>query len=170
MSAASISQTKRATGLRMTPPATRRLADAISARLLPPFLKAGFREVPCWYDDAELEVTGREIRLERRGNGAIDSVHIMFDKYRGARVQISAARRDDEHPLRILRGANVTTASGKDYSWWGKPWWMPSRFWSEHSSDRVATQLANIEPQILAFLETGERGTNIGRSNEGIAY
>ena len=170
MSAAGFPQAKRANWLRMTPPPTRRLADAISASFLPPLTDAGFLEVACWYGDRELTVSGREIRLERPANGMIDSVHIAFDKYRSPRLQISVARRDPKNPIHAVRGANITKSPRKYYSWWGKPWWLSTRLWSEQSSAQVAEQLVDITPQILAFLERGQRGANIGRSAPGIAY
>ena len=161
---------KLAKWLRMAPPATRLLADEIVTRFIPFFVEAGFREVTCWYGDSTLAVSGREIRLEQWNSATIDSVHIVFDKYRGPRIAISLARRDRAEPLNIIRGGYLTTSPREYQSWWGKPWALPLSLWPARAPARVVDRLIAIAPQSLTFLDRGERGPNIGRSSEGIAY
>jgi hypothetical protein len=161
---------KLAKWLRMTPLPTRLLAEGIATRLIPLFDEAGFREVSCLYGDSALKISGRETRLERWGPATIDSVHIVFDKYQRPRIAISLARRDRAEPLNIIRGGYLTTSTREYQSWWGKPWALPLSLWPARAPARVVDRLIAIAPQSLAFIDRGERGPNIGRSTEGIAY
>ena len=154
----------------MAPIPTRQLGDGVLLRLVPLLEAAGFHEVALWHGDSNLKVSGREIRLERWADDAIDCVHINFDKYRDPRLAIWISRRRRTDPMTIVRGACLTKSRRNYYDWWGKPWWLPMRLWPIEGPTKVIDRLSRIVPQLFAFLEYGERGPNIGRFADGIAY
>jgi hypothetical protein len=49
------------------------------------------------------------------------------------------------------------------YHFWGKPWWLPTRLWSDAGSLRTIGKVASRLEQLVRFLEHGEIGPNISR-------
>ncbi len=139
------------------------MASLVEARLIQPLLETGFEWVNVCYEDPDIPISGREICLERRISSDIESIVFNFDKYHRAVFQLHLHRRELDPPYRWVRSANLVRNDGQYLHFWGKPWWMPTRFWSERMSEQtVDTVLGHLE-QVLAFLERGARGPNISK-------
>jgi hypothetical protein len=139
------------------------LASLVEARLVQPLIETGFGWVDACFWQPDDPVSGSDITLERRTGSEIEEITFNFDKYHRPTFQLHLHRRVFPPPHQWVRSANLVRNNRQYYHFWGKPWWMPTRFWSEHMSERTVDKLAGHFDQMLAFLEHGERGANISR-------
>lgn len=153
----------------LAPTQTHYLTGAIDRQLVPQMEAIGFRRVELSLGDPDSPVLGSEIELERPGDLVIDVISFNFEKYRSPRVQIHGRRRQLQKPNAILRGANLVKHSHQYYHFWGKPWWLPTAWWSDAASDKVISRLATLLPELISFLETGQSSSHIS-NQEGRAH
>ena len=146
------------------PERTRFLAERLVELWLPAFELKGFREVECRLQKKDSPLGGRELSLERWGEVYVDSVHLWFDKYDSPRFQVSFDRRLGSDTDQRLRGGNLVKRRREYYHEWGKPRWVPLGLWRERHARACVAAVVRASPQILEFLETGERGLNINRA------
>jgi hypothetical protein len=142
---------------------TRHLSQLIEAHIVPPLLEAGFAWVDVALQQPDWPVNAHEIRLERVGNSVVDSVDITFGKYGDPKFQIGFSRRESVAPNRFIRSGALVKHPSQRYYFWGKPGWLPSVLWS---FERATTGVLDVVPllrQVIDFLDTGERGSNISR-------
>lgn len=139
------------------------LASLVEVRLVHPLVEAGFERVNASFWQPDDPVPGSEIALERRTGSEIEEITFNFDKYRSPAFQLHLHRREIRPPHQWVRSAAVVRSNRQYYHFWGKPWWVPTRFWSERMSERTVDKLAGHFDQMLAFLEHGERRANISR-------
>jgi hypothetical protein len=137
------------------------LVRCVEERLLPPFLDAGFVRVDVHGWDRSFPVSASELHLERRKGDVIQAVSVSFDKYHRPAFQVHLFRCAADPPHERLGSASMVKRPGRCYDFWGKPWWLPVRFWPARASDRTVARLAGLLDQSLAFLDLGERGPNI---------
>lgn len=147
----------------LCPPQTRVLSSAVVNRLVPQLQALGFQRVDVIRQQADWPVRGSEIELERTHQEIIDSVAIKFEKYRTPRVQIHVSSREIVPPHTFIRSANLVARHNQYYYWWGKPWWLPTRWWSDHASKRTMDKIESRLGQLVQFLEGAEIGPNISR-------
>ena len=149
---------------RLAPPQTRLLCALVVDRVVPCLASLGFHAVQCTLGNPEWEVSGREVELERSGEGVVDTVTFNFDKHRRPRFQVHASRRSAQPPHPYVRAGNLVARASQYYHFWGKPWWLPSTLWSLVGAERTATEVATHIGQLVAMLENGERGRHVSRA------
>jgi hypothetical protein len=147
----------------LAPPQTRAMMDAVQKSLVPQFEAQGFGCVDYSRIDSNFPISGSEIHLERVSGDHIDSVTFNFEKYRRPRVQIHFSRRELRPPHNFIRSANLVRRSSQYYCFWGKPWWLPTRFWPASATERALVKAKQCLGQATKFLESGERGENISK-------
>ena len=147
----------------LCPPQTRFLSSAVENRLVPQLEALGFQRVDVVRQQADWPVRGSQIELERTHQEIIDSVAFNFEKYRSPRVQIHFSRREIVPPHAFIRSANLVARQTQYYHLWGKPWWLPTRWWSDHASKRTIDKIESLLGQLAQFLEREEIGPNISR-------
>ena len=96
----------------------------------------------------------------------VDTVTFNFDKYRGPRFQVHIARRAANSANAFVRSCNLVARAKQYFHFWGKPWWFPAAYWSNHRADRVIEAIERHMDQAARFLESGERGPNISRPTD----
>src|SRR5262245_5519708 len=143
--------------------ATRFLRSLVHERLVLAVESKGFARVKVSFTDPQWRVPGSDIELERPLDQVVDSVTFSFEKYGSPRFQIHAMRRERAAPHAFVRSASLVVRSSQYYHFWGKPWWLPTKFWSERASKRVVASLESPVQQLIHFLETGEAGPNISK-------
>jgi len=148
----------------LAPIQTRYLVDGI-VEILVPFLELqGFSRVSFERLDSSLLVSGSEIVLERIGEREIDSVTFNLEKYRKPRFQIHFSRRERNSPNNFIRSANLVRKSSQYYYFWGKPWWFPTKLWSESATRRTLAEVKSQLVQVIHFLDNAERGRNVSKA------
>ena len=135
----------------------------VEERLLPFYLAAGFERVFVHLRDPADAVNGREICLERSCGNEIDVVLFNFDKQRRPAFQVHLHRREIGSPHTWVRAANLVRRPSQYLHFWGKPWWLPTRYWTEHMSASTVKCVGEITDGALAFLERDERCRNISK-------
>jgi len=150
----------------LAPPQTRYLSNLLDTELIPKLEALGFQRVNISRNNPEWPVSGSEISLERVSGAFLDSITINFEKYRTPRFQIHASRSEATQPHTGIRGCNFVARSSQYCHFWGRPWWLPTRFWSEQGSKRTVVRVLSRTEQLLLFLEVGERGSNISKRIE----
>jgi hypothetical protein len=126
--------------------------------------QAGFSLVDVSLRDHRQPVSGRMIELERWANWHVDSIVFNFDKYRSPRFQVHASRRSADPPHSFLRDGNLVARPSQYLHFWGKPWWLPGRAWPKPAPARTVACVERHLPELLAFLDTGERGKHISKA------
>ena len=149
----------------LLPPQTRFLCLSVDNRLIPQFEMQGFCRVDVSLRQADWPVRGSEIRLERAREEIIDSVSFSFTKFKSPRVQVHFSRRELTPPHTFLRSASLVLRRSQYYHFWGKPWLLPTRFWSERATSRTVDKLEARIEQLLRFLESGDIGPSISRQD-----
>ncbi|PSJ42869.1 hypothetical protein [Allosphingosinicella deserti] len=144
------------------------LATHVEKELVRELLAVGFEHADVYMRDPADPVSGREIHLERAARGDIQSITFAFDKYRRPAFQIHIQQRNAGAPGDFVRAANLVRRPHQHLYFWGKPWWLPARFWSDRMSRRTVAYLVGKLDQALAFLDDGHRGPNISRSTDSI--
>jgi hypothetical protein len=139
------------------------MSTAVSSELVPVFESFGFERVNIHLGDPEVPVSGSELTLERVSGGVVDSITFNFEKYRTPRFQLHASRREAAAPHQFIRSCNLVARGSQYYHFWGKPWWLPTRLWSECGSKRTIESVSSRLFQLIRYLDTGERGPNISR-------
>jgi hypothetical protein len=147
----------------LCPPQTRFLSSAVENRLVPKLEALGFQRVDVVLQQADWPVRGSQIELERTHQEIIDSVAFNFEKYKTPRVQVHFSRREIVPPHTFIRSANLVARPTQYYHLWGKPWWLLTRWWSNHASTRTIDKIESLFGQLAQFLESGEIGPNISR-------
>lgn len=136
----------------------------VEEQLLPSYLAAGFERVAVHMRNPKDIVGGRQICLERCRNDEIDAVIFNFDKYRRPTFQVHLHRRKMASPYPWVRAANLVRRPSQYLHFWGKPWWCPTRLWTQHMSASTVECLGTMTDKALAFLERGERCSNISKA------
>ncbi len=144
-------------------PQTRLLCELVESRVVPVLTAPGFRWVDLNLGRSDWPVNPNEIELERVSGDVIDSIDISFGKYDRARFQIGFSRHERAPPNEFIRSGNLVKNASQYYCFWGKPWWLPKKFWPARSAKRVVEGVVPLLEQVVRFLETGERGPNISR-------
>jgi hypothetical protein len=144
------------------PRPTRVLSELLQSSFVPLFEAEDFRRVGVALGRADEPVDRNAMRLERERSAHIDSVDFSFDNYQRPRFQISFSRRRRTFPNEFLRSASLAARSSQYYHFWGKPSLLPLWLWSDGSASREVAAVIRTLDQVLRFLETGERGPNIG--------
>lgn len=140
------------------------LSELVEEQIIPFFQRTGFRRVNISKGDVEQPIPSDEIELERIiSDGNIDSVVVSFRNYK-PNFQIYFSRRKPDPPYyEFIRAAILVRKSSQYYFSWGKPWWLPLRFWSESMARKTVERVVVKLPQIIEFLDHGTRGKNISR-------
>jgi len=147
----------------LAPPLTRYLSAQIEGTMIPILEARGFRRVGVCLADSEQAVSGGELRLERRQADTIDSVVFNFEKYKTPRVQIHLDRRQALPPNDFIYSGNLVAKESQYIYFWGRPWWLPTMFWSRSGVDRTIKKIGRHLEKATEFLETGTRGPNISK-------
>jgi hypothetical protein len=146
----------------LTPPATRLLSSLVNELLVPELEKRGFRYVGLHLEDSNDSVSGSDIHLERNDGKHIDSVTFNFEKYKSPRLQVHLSRRTaGAHDF--IHSGNLVARATQYYHFWGKPWWLPSTFWSEAAAKRTVNKIGSCLDQAQRFIEGGSRGPNLSK-------
>lgn len=147
----------------LCPPATRFLSSKVDQELVPIVEAQGFARVDICFGDAEWTVSGNEIALERVSADLVDSFTFSFEKYRSPRFQVHFSRRSTDESRAFVRSGSLVPRASKYYHFWGKPWWFPSRFWTERASARTIAEVATRLSESFRFLDSGERGSSVSK-------
>ncbi|GGI91767.1 hypothetical protein GCM10007973_30040 [Polymorphobacter multimanifer] len=139
------------------------MASLVEQRLVEPLLQDGFEWTDVYLRDPDFPNNGNEIVLERGTGGEIAVIIFNFDKYHRPAFEMHLARREAQPPYAFIHSASLVRRTSQYFHFWGKPWWLPVRFWTEGMSERAVARLAGKLDQALAFVERGECGPNIGR-------
>jgi hypothetical protein len=150
---------------KLTGHSTQVLLRLVEERLVPAYLAVGFLRTSIYMNNAMDKVSGRELHLERMRNGEIDFATFNFDKHRRPAFQFHVGCRTATEDHAWIRSANVVKRSTQPLHFWGKPWWLPTDWWSEGMSNRVVDQLASKSPEVIAFIECGIRGSSLSNSS-----
>jgi hypothetical protein len=148
----------------LLPRQTRYLSSMVDGRLVPALESMGFQRVDVSLHDPEMPVPGKEIELERVIGELLDSISFNFEKYGSPRFQVHCARRQLE-TNEFVRSCNLVARSKQYYHFWGKPWWLPTRWWLDSASQRAVTSVETRLVQLISFLERGEIGANISNQD-----
>jgi hypothetical protein len=140
---------------------TKYLCELIENQLVPLIHSYGFKQVEVSLLKDDDLVAANEIRMERIVNDNIDSIYIFFDKYERAKFQIGFNRKSIKLLNEFVPTRHLVKDPSQYYFWWGKPWWYPLSFWGESNSKKTIDEIMPLLPQILEFLESGNRGKNI---------
>ena len=149
-------------------PAEKRfLADEVIASVVPIFLQAGFVWVDVCFDIGRPQVN--EIPLERRhGDGTVDFVSILFNKYRAASFDIRGGtkRPDGSGGWDWVKAAALVWKQDDGFRFrrWSRKWWEFNR---QAAEKRVAERVAGLSPQLVAYLNGNEAGPNVRVSKIG---
>jgi hypothetical protein len=154
----------------LAPRQTRSLCVSVDNRLVPQFEMHGFCRVDVSLRQADSPVRGSEVRLERARDQIVDSISFSFTKFKSPRLQVHFSRRKLTPPHTFLRSANLVIRRSQYYHFWGKPWWLPTRFWSERATSRTVDKLEARIEQLLRFLESGDIGPSISRQDLKARY
>lgn len=146
------------------PAATRFLSEEVERRFVPLCEQRGYKWVDVWLDKEDMPVSRDEIILQKCIEHYIEYIYIAFDKYLAPRFQVLCARRSDSPGNEFIWSGNLVAKKNEYYHFWGKPWWVPLSMWSDANSSNIISKVVEISPQIFTFLESGERGDNIGKS------
>ncbi|MDO7834713.1 hypothetical protein Q4610_06605 [Sphingobium sp. HBC34] len=141
-----------------------RMGRLVEEQLLPPYLALGFQRVSVHLRDPKDVVSARQICLERFYGDEIDTVIFNFDKYRRPTFQVHLSRREIVSPHAWVRAANLVRKPSQYLHFWGKPWWLPTRYWTEQMSANTIECVLEMTARALAFLERSERCRNISKS------
>ena len=136
----------------------------IKEELLPSYLAADFKRVFVRLHDPTDAVSAREICLQRSCGNEIDVVTFNFDKYHRPSFQVHLHRRETRSPHSWVRAGNLVRTPSQYLHFWGKPWGLPTRYWTEHMSARTIKCVGGMTNGALAFLERGERCRNISKA------
>lgn len=139
------------------------LAGLVEERLVPPLIERGFEWAETSWADLDQPVGGGEINLVRRLGNEIDDIVFNFDKHHRPAFQVHLTRRKAAFPHTWIRSGNLVQRPSEYLHFWGKPWWLPTRFWTAHDSQRLVEQLTGHLNRALTFLENGVRSRNISR-------
>ncbi len=146
-----------------SPAATRIMSERLTAELIPIIEAAGFIKVDVELGEASAPVAGSDLQFERTHDTHIDVIHVFFDKYARPRFQVGVHRNARSEPHELLSSAYLVKRSNEYYHVWGKPWWLPTRLWTEGRSKKTVRRVVESLGQGIRFLETGERGPNINQ-------
>lgn len=141
---------------------TRFLCELVEERVVSFFEKSGFDRVDIVLNRPDQPVPVNEIRLERTISDKIDSISVSFTKRGEPRFQIGFSRRELKFPNEFVVSACLVKKQTQYYYFWGKPWWIPLRLWSDTNSSKTVAGIVPLLPQILEFLDQRGRGKNIG--------
>jgi hypothetical protein len=147
----------------LAPPQTRHLVDGVTEHLVPVFEAQGFQRVDYVLMDRAAPTPASYVVLERVTGEVIDSITFNFEKYRTPRFQIHVSRRTLAPSNSFIRAANLVRKNSQYYCFWGKPWWLPTKFWSSTATQRVLEGLLPVLQQVQPFIERGDRGPNISK-------
>jgi len=161
MAAASAHKKRFRSWQNLAPIQTRSLSSHLNKIVIPMVEAEGYKRVDVCLQEKDCPVSGREIRLERTSGDLIDSVTFAFDKYRDPRLQIYFSRREKKSPHEWIRSARLVSRRILFHHFWGKPWWLPRKFWSDRASARTVGRLARRTNQIFRFLDEADEGPNI---------
>ena len=147
----------------LTPPPTRLLSSLVESRLLPLLEIQGFSRVDHLLRLPDQPVSGRTLELERWADSWVDSVCFNFDKYRAPRFQVHLSRRSVSQPHAWIHSGNLVAHPSQYLYFWGRPWLLPSSFWSDSASHRTVARIESYLSEALFFLDSGERGKHISK-------
>jgi hypothetical protein len=147
----------------LAPPATRFISAEVETRLVGLLEVKGFRRVGTRLTSPEDTVSGGDIVLERVQGRIVDSITFNFDKRRSPHFQVQGMTRIVVAPHDFMQSASLVARSSQYHHFWGKHWWLPTLFWRNRCSTRQVDAVAARIDQLLQFLETGQRGPNIGK-------
>ncbi|NRB25798.1 hypothetical protein [Shewanella sp.] len=145
------------------PATTKSLANEIDGNLVKKLRENGFELVPYCMGDTKNLVDKSESYLEKKDEHFTYCISIMFDKYDRAAFQVNLLKRESERLHNIVDSSNLVASNNQFVYFWGKPWWIPSAFWSEKSSSNLISKICSYSTQILDFFETGKRGSQLSR-------
>jgi hypothetical protein len=137
------------------------MSEQLASQLIPVIEAAGFVKVDVELGEASSPVAGSDLQFERTRDDHIEVIHVFFDKYTRPRFQVGVHRNARSQPHELLSSAYLVKRPNEHYHVWGKPWWLPTRFWSERRSKKTVRRVVEFLGQGIRFLETGERGPNI---------
>jgi hypothetical protein len=141
------------------------LARLVEDRLVPLLIESGFEWAETYWTNPDEAVGGGELNLVRRLGDEVDDVMFNFDKYRRPAFQVHLMRREAALPYAWVRSANLVRQPSQLVHFWGKPSWLPARFWTGRMSERTVDRVGSHVSQALAFLENGTQGSNVSRRN-----
>jgi hypothetical protein len=144
------------------------MSERLTAELIPVIEAAGFIKVDVELGEASSPVAGSDLQFERTRGDQIDVIHVFFDKYARPRFQVNVFRKARSEPHELLSQAFLVKRSNEYYHVWGKPWWLPTRFWTEGRSKKTVRKVVGCLGQGIRFLETGERGPNINKPSGAV--
>ncbi|MEW6598741.1 hypothetical protein ACVSQ4_28100, partial [Klebsiella pneumoniae] len=140
---------------------TRVLSELLEEKFVAVFLGSRFEWVGVNLTRPDWPVDTKEIVLERANSDLIDYVVVNFEKHSAPRFQIHFGRRRNTVDNEFIRSGNLVKNPHEYYHFWGKPAWLPTRFWSDNSAQRVVSTVTSMVDEIIAFIEFGEKGENI---------
>lgn len=139
------------------------LALLVEERVVSAMTQDGFARAERWWTDPERPVGAGEIVLIREVGEDIEEIIVNFDKYHRPAFQLHLDRRKSAAPYEWVRAANLVARPTQYLYFWGKPWWLPRRFWSKSMSERTVTCIVDRLAEAKAFLDYGRRGRCISR-------
>lgn len=139
------------------------MIDLVLVHLVPAIEALGFTRIDASSMGPDHQPSGSEVCFERMVGDTLDCITVNFEKYGTPRFQIHGVRRHNQSPYPMVRAANIVKRRSQYYYFWGKPWWLPSRWWPEVGSKRAVTNAIKALPQMVDFLECDVRGANISR-------
>lgn len=139
------------------------LIDLVIEQLVPSIEALGFERIDVSAMGPDHRPSGSEICFERRVGDELFCITVNFDKYGTPRCQIRGICRSSHAPYLIIRAANLVQRRSQYYWFWGKPWWLPTRWWPNCGSTRAISAVTLAIPQLVHFLESGVRGANISK-------
>jgi hypothetical protein len=154
----------------LLPRQTRFLCLSVENRLVPQLETQGFCRVDVNLRQTDWPVLGREVTLERARDKIVDSVSFSFTKFKSPRLQVHFSRRELTPPHTFLRSASLVIRRTQYYHFWGKPWWLPTLFWSDRATSRTIDKLEARIGELLQFLESGDIGASISRQDLKARY
>lgn len=139
------------------------LAVLVEERVVSAMTQDGFVRAERSWTDPEWPVGAGEIVLIREVGEDTQEFAVNFDKYHRPAFQLHLHRRNTATPHEWVRSASLVAQPSQYFYFWGKPWWLPRRFWSKSMSERTVTRVVDRLGEAKAFLDHGLRGRCISR-------
>lgn len=141
---------------------TRQMIDSVLQDIAPLIENFGFVRAEYMFTNEKAAIPMGEVVFERKVDSFMDYIHVAFDKSGKPKLQVYFYRRDLNKAGEILRSASLVKTKGQYLYFWGKPWWMPLWLYNRSKVNDCISTLARLFPQVLSFLESGDRGSNVG--------
>jgi hypothetical protein len=152
-------------------PSTAFLARAAESCFALYLQSQGFERADIEHGSPNYAIEANELCFEKLDRELLQEISIRFDHLGGPRFQVRATLRypeiQENGVYSIVRYANLVGNKQQYVKLWGKAWLTPSWLWPQKRYLNLVEQVLSMLDQLVIFLDTGERGTNVSEDPMG---